>query len=60
MAVRKAVEETEEKVVEEVKETPTTKNKLSYAELLEARAQRGGMTHQKKLAIAALQAKEEE
>lgn len=51
-----------EKKVKAVEETARkkepTKNGLSYAQTLEARAQRGSMTHQKKFAMAVAKKKE--
>ncbi|WP_162551448.1 hypothetical protein [Lactococcus lactis] len=51
-----------EKKVKAVEETAPkkepTKKGLSYAQTLEARAQRGSMTHQKKFAMAVAKKKE--
>ena len=46
-----------EKKVKAVEETAPKKG-LSYAQTLEARAQRGSMTHQKKFAMAVAKKKE--
>ncbi|MGM0341675.1 hypothetical protein IGK47_004787 [Enterococcus sp. AZ007] len=52
----------EEKVKEEkaAKPKPTNKNGLTYAQTLEARAQRGAKTHQKNFAVKKAKKKEME
>lgn len=51
--------ETKQKeVVKTQKATTKPKPELSYHDLLESRAQRGEMTHQKKLALRKLKKKE--
>ena len=47
-----------EETAAETSKTEKVKSSLSYAQRLEARAQRGEMTHQKKLAVK--QAKQKE